>query len=262
LKYLLNNYENDFKGLITLRNALVHSRNLATINLVTQMGIDVVYKNLKYFGFENIPYDLSITLGSFSISPLKLSKLYTIFSNNGIEVTPYLIDSITNNSGTNIIFDKEEKYITTPEQTFLMTTILRDVVKRGTGRNAKVKGLETVGKTGTTNNNVDAWFCGYSPTLQTIVWFGNDDNKPMGRRETGGRTSAPVFSYFYRHWLQIHPEIKRKFIMPNGVKQTYFKNKLEYFTKTSPMPKIDNEDIDLNYNKDCKINCINPEVYF
>ena len=245
-KWQPENYENNYKGLISLRYSLVHSRNLATINLVTQMGIDVVYKNLLYFGFENIPYDLSITLGSFSISPLNLSKLYTIFSNDGIRVTPYLIESITNNSNINIFFNKKEKYITTPEQTFLMTSILKDVVQKGTGRNAKVRNLETVGKTGTTNNNVDAWFCGYSPSIQTIVWFGNDDNKPMRKTETGGRTAAPVFSYFYKHWIQIHPEIKRKFDKPNNIKENYFNGKMEYFTNTSPIPKTNNKESNNN----------------
>ncbi len=243
-KWQPQNYENDYKGLISLRYSLMHSRNLATINLVTQLGIDVVYKNLLYFGFQNIPYDLSITLGSFSISPLKLTELYTIFSNNGIRVTPFLIDSIKHN-GNEISFDIKQKYITSPAQTYLMTSILGDVVKKGTGRNAQVRGLEIVGKTGTTNKNIDAWFCGYSPSIQTIVWFGNDDNKPMRRTETGGRTSAPVFRYFYKHWMQIHPEIKRKFDIPQGVEETYFNGKLEYFTKTSPLPQVE-EDTNIN----------------
>lgn len=245
-KWQPQNYENNYKGLLTLRYSLVHSRNLATINLVTQMGIDVVHKNLLYFGFKDIPYDLSITLGSFGISPLDLSELYTIFSNNGIRVTPYLIESITSKSNINISFDKKEKYITSDEQTYLMTSILTDVVQKGTGRNAKVRNLEIAGKTGTTNNNVDAWFCGYSPSIQTIVWFGNDDNKPMRRTETGGRTAAPVFSYFYKHWMQIHPEIKRKFDIPSSINQSFFKGKLEFFTTTSQIPKIDTKDDNIN----------------
>ncbi len=236
-KWQPQNYENDYKGLIPLRYALIHSRNLATINLVTQIGIDVVYKNLLYYGFKKIPFDLSITLGSFGISPMNLSELYTIFSNQGIRVKPYLIDSITDYTNHTITFDITKKYITSPAQIFLMTSILRDVVKKGTGRNAYVRGLETVGKTGTTNNNVDAWFCGYSPTIQTIVWFGNDDNKPMGRRETGGRTAAPVFSYFYRHWLQIHPEIKREFDIPQDINSNFYDGKMEFFTKTSAIPE-------------------------
>jgi len=237
-KWQPENYENNYKGLLSLRYSLVHSRNLATINLVTEMGIDVLYKNLKLFGFKDIPYDLSITLGSFSISPLDLSKMYSIFSNNGIRVTPYLISSITNNNGNTITMESDKKFIMSEEQSYLITTILKDVVTEGTGRNAKVAGLETAGKTGTTNNNVDAWFCGYSPTIQTIVWYGNDDNTPMYKKETGGRTAAPAFAYFYKEWLKIHPEIKRKFEKPENVKEIVFNGKKEYFTPTSPMPKI------------------------
>lgn len=231
------NYEKNFKGLVSFRYALVHSRNLATINLVTDIGIDILYKELQRYGFVDIPFDLSITLGSFGISPLSLSEKYTIFSNNGIMVKPYLIASLTNRYGQKIVFEKEERYIMAPAQTHIMTSILRDVVKSGTGRNAQVKGLETVGKTGTTNNNVDAWFCGYSPSLQTLVWYGNDDNKPMGKRETGGRTAAPAFSYFYKNWMKLHPEIPRKFVEPKNVFHQKFNGKDEVFTKTSNVPK-------------------------
>jgi len=248
------NYEKNFKGLVSFRYALVHSRNLATINLVTDIGIDILYKELQRYGFKDIPYDLSITLGSFGISPLSLSEKYTIFSNNGIMVKPYLIASLTNRYGQKIVFEKEEQYIMAPAQTYIMTSILRDVVKNGTGRNARVKGLETVGKTGTTNNNVDAWFCGYSPTLQTLVWYGNDDNKPMGRRETGGRTAAPAFSYFYKKWIKLHPEIPRKFIQPKEVFHQKFNGKDEVFTKTSNVPKNEiNMEIHTEHLKNKKI---------
>lgn len=180
------NYEENYTGLITLREALIHSRNLATINLVNDMGIDVAYKGLKSFGIENIPMDLSITLGSFSISPFDMAKAYTLFSNEGIQVEPYIVNSITNFEDQTITFQTEETYVTPPEQAFLITSILHETVDRGTGRLARVKGLEIAGKTGTTNQNVDAWFCGYTPTLQTVIWYGNDDNKPMRKSETGG----------------------------------------------------------------------------
>ncbi|MEA3498575.1 MAG: PBP1A family penicillin-binding protein, partial [Campylobacterota bacterium] len=230
------NYEKDYKGLVSLRYALVHSRNLATINLVNEIGIDILYKELLRFGFKDIPYDLSITLGSFGISPLDLSQKYTLFSNNGIIVKPYLISTIKNRYDEKLSFEKDESYITSSAQTYLMTSILHDVVKGGTGRNARVDGLETVGKTGTTNNNIDAWFCGYSPTLQTIVWYGNDDNKPMKKTETGGRTAAPAFKYFYDEWLKLHPEIQRKFIKPKTVFESYYNNKKEIFTEISNIP--------------------------
>ncbi len=230
------NYEKDFKGLVSFRYALVHSRNLATINLVTEIGIDILHKELTRFNFTDIPFDLSITLGSFGISPLDLSEKYTIFSNDGIMVKPFLISSIQNRYNETLTFDPEETYITSPSQSFLMTSILRDVVRNGTGKRTQVSGIETAGKTGTTNNNIDAWFCGYSPSLQTIVWYGNDDNKPMRRTETGGRSAGPAFKYFYEKWLDIHPEIPRKFQKPKNVFEQYYNGKKEYFTDISNVP--------------------------
>ncbi len=248
-KWQPRNYEKDFKGLITLREALVHSRNLATINLVTEIGIDILHKKLKYFGFKDIPFDLSIALGSFGISLVDLSEQYTIFSNQGIQNKPYLISNITDITNQTIIFEKTSKYITTPEQTYLMTSILQNVVNSGTGRQAKVKGLEIVGKTGTTNNNIDALFCGYSPTIQTLVWYGNDDNAPMRKSETGGRSAAPAFAFFYKNWLKIHPEIKRKFNVPDDIFTSSVNGKLEVFTKTSNIPKIENNKEQIKKNQ-------------
>jgi len=231
------NYEKDFKGLISFRNALVHSRNLATINLVTDIGIDVLTKQLKYYGFKDIPYDLSITLGSFGISLIDLSEEYTIFSNNGVRNKPYIVTRIFDHLNNIIHFEPETKYITSPAQSFLITSILRDVVQRGTGRNAKIKGIEIAGKTGTTNKNIDALFCGYSPSIQTLIRYGNDDNTPMNITETGGRTAAPVFRYFYRKWLVLHPEIKRKFDIPQDIFTSMINGEKEYFTPTSNIPE-------------------------
>lgn len=157
-----------------------------------------MYKGLESFGITDIPRDLSITLGSFSISPLNLSKAYSVFSNDGIQVTPYFINSIIDFNGQTTNFEPVENYVNSPEQIFLMKTILRDVVLKGTGRRANVKGIELAGKTGTTNDNIDAWFCGFSPTIQTVVWYGKDNNTPMRRSEGGGSTAAPAFSHFYK----------------------------------------------------------------
>jgi penicillin-binding protein 1A len=236
-KWKPSNYEHNYKGLISLKYSLQHSRNLATINLANEIGVEEIYKKLNYYGFRNIPLDLSITLGSFSVSPFDLSSIFSVFSNQGTKVKPFLIKSIDDGKNNIITFEPEYTKITSPEQIYLMTDILKSVVSNGTGRSARVKGLETAGKTGTTNNNKDAWFCGFSPSIQTIVWFGNDDNKPMGRKETGGRTAGPAFSYFYKHWMELHPEIPRKFEKPKKVKERRFNNKVEYFTTLSPMPQ-------------------------
>ena len=245
-KWQPKNYGGNFKGVLTLRESLTKSRNLATINLVTEVGISDMYKGLASYGITDVPRDLSITLGSFSISPLGLSKAYSVFSNDGIQVTPYMINSITNNKGEITNFEAIENYVNAPEQIFLMKSILSDVVKRGTGRRAAVKGIELAGKTGTTNDNVDAWFCGFSPTIQTIVWYGNDDNTPMRRSEGGGSTAAPAFSHFYKKYLEIHPEIERSFKMPTNVKVSIINGKKEYYTDLSPLPEIEIPIIDEN----------------
>lgn len=237
-KWQPKNYGGKFKGLISLRESLTKSRNLATINLVTEVGLSDMYKGLESYGITGAPRDLSITLGSFSISPINLSKAYSVFANDGIQVSPYLINSIIDFKGNTTNFEPQTKYVNSPEQIYLMKTILRDVVLKGTGRRANVKGLEVAGKTGTTNDNIDAWFCGFSPTIQTIVWFGKDNNLPMRRSEGGGTTAAPSFSYFYTKYLEIHPEIERKFTQPKDVKTSFFNGKKEYYTDISPLPEV------------------------
>ncbi len=238
LKWQPKNYEKDYKGLISLRDALVHSRNLATINLVNDIGLYQILKKLKKYGIKNLPHDLSLALGTISLSPLELAGYYTSFSNNGTQVKPYIIKDIYKDSKKIYEAKTKEIKITSKQQAFLMTTILRDVVLRGTGRRAKVKGIELAGKTGTTNKSVDAWFAGYSPTVETVVWFGNDDNTPMYKKETGGRVSAPAFAYFFRELLKLYPQIPRKFEKPDGVIEIVMPDgKKEYFTDISKPPR-------------------------
>jgi penicillin-binding protein 1A len=239
LKWQPKNYEKNYKGLVSLREALIHSRNLATINLVNEIGLKELLKEFDKFGIENLPRDLSISLGTISLSPLELAKYYTSFANHGIQVEPHLIRSIEQNGRT--IYEKEEiqKIITSEQQAFLMTSILQDVVERGTGRRARVKGLEIAGKTGTTNNNIDGWFAGYSPTVETIVWFGNDDNTPMHPKETGGKVAAPAFAKYYEALLGYYPQIQREFEIPEGVMSVERNGKKEYFTDTSKPPRLE-----------------------
>ena len=241
MKWQPKNYEKDYKGLITLREALVHSRNLATINLVNDIGLNQLLKELKKFGIKNLPHDLSISLGTISLSPLELAHYYSSFANHGTQTQPYLIKYIKQNNKLVYKHTLKTRFITQPTQAYIMTTILKDVVSRGTGRRANAKGIELAGKTGTTNNNIDGWFAGYSPTVQTVVWFGNDDNTPMYHRETGGRVAGPAFSKFYTNLLKLYPQIQRKFEKPDGIIEVDVNDKKEYFSHISKPPTTEQE---------------------
>jgi len=242
------NYERDYKGMITLREALIHSRNLATINLVSEIGIMTLHKKLSPLGVKNLPYNLSIALGNIALSPLQVARLYTVFADMGRLHEPRLVTNVYDNNGRLIKhFNAKVQKIYSQEQAYLMVDILRDIVKRGTGRNARVKGMDVAGKTGTTNKSVDTWFCSFTPDVEAIVWFGNDNNKPLARRETGGRTAAPVVRYFYKKLIKIHPEFKRGFKEPKGVYHVMQNGKDLLYTDKSPLPKedqiLENEEI-------------------
>lgn len=233
------NYKNEYKGMVTIRDALTHSRNLATINMVSDMGFGKVVDGLHRLGIvENLPPDLSIALGTISVSPHDMAKYYTIFPTGGILTNPILIRQVISPKGETFRYENKRRQVDTKEQTYLMTSILQDVVTYGTGNFARVPGLEIAGKTGTTNKNVDAWFIGYSPTVETVVWMGHDNNTPMRRSETGGVAAAPVFRYYYQDLLRIYPNTKRYFDRPAGV---YIEghgdtNATENFTDISQSP--------------------------
>ncbi|GAA8054835.1 transglycosylase domain-containing protein [Helicobacter pylori] len=235
-----SNYSRKFLGLVTLQEALSHSLNLATINLSDQLGFEKIYQSLSDMGFKNLPKDLSIVLGSFAISPIEAAEKYSLFSNYGTMLKPMLIESIANQQNEVKTFAPiETKKITTKEQAFLTLSALMNAVENGTGSLARIKGLEIAGKTGTSNNNIDAWFIGFTPTLQSVIWFGRDDNTPIGKGATGGVVSAPVYSYFMRNILSIEPSLKRKFDVPKGLRKEIV-DKIPYYStpnSITPTPK-------------------------
>jgi penicillin-binding protein 1A len=181
---------------------------------------------------------MSIALGNLGLSPMKMAQIFSVFANKGHMIEPRIVSKIISREGAVIYAtrSKEIEGFSTPEQTYMMTDILKDVVKRGTGKNARTEGIELAGKTGTTNKNVDAWFCGYSPTIETIVWFGRDNNKPIGKGATGGAVAAPAFAYYYKHLLELYPDTKRAFDIPEGVYRGKYEGKTELYTKNSPLP--------------------------
>ncbi|MBU1217062.1 PBP1A family penicillin-binding protein [bacterium] len=236
-KWQPKNYSGSYTGLVSLREALTHSNNLATINLVNEIGLSQLIQEFKKFNIKDMPNDLSISLGTLSMSPLELAKYYTSFSNAGVQVETNLISTIEKNSNT--LYEKTQTTteVTKPTQAYILTTILQDVVERGTGKNARVNGIEIAGKTGTTNNNVDGWFVGFSPSIETVVWFGNDDNSPMHRKETGGRIAGPAFAKYYEKLLVLYPQIPRKFEQPEGIIEVEIGGRKEYFSDISKPPR-------------------------
>ncbi|MDR2341885.1 MAG: PBP1A family penicillin-binding protein [Campylobacteraceae bacterium] len=236
-EWIPKNIEGGFQGLITLKDAIIYSKNLATINLVTSVGLETVYKELNRMGFKNVPKDdLSISLGSINATPLEYSKLYGMFANGGVLVEPIILKKIINRFGEERVFESKKEQILDPAQNFLMIDMLKSAVERGTGRAAKVNGIEIAGKTGTTNKNVDAWFCGITPDINVVIWYGNDDSSPMAISEVGGRTSAVPFAYFMQNYIKIYPETRRRFTIPTDVIKAVYNGKEEYFTTKSPIP--------------------------
>ena len=235
------NYERNFKGFVSFREALVHSRNLATVNLVSDLGVKTIRDRLAFLDVPHIPKDMSIALGNLGLSPLKMAQIFSVFANEGHMIAPRLVSKIISKEGA-VIYETHPKEIanfTTPEQAYLMTDVLKDVVKRGTGKSARVEGIELAGKTGTTNKNIDAWFCGYSPTIEVISWVGRDNNKPIGKGATGGAMAAPAFAYYYSELIKLYPDTKRTFDIPKDVFRGEYNGKSELYTKHSPLPFIE-----------------------
>lgn len=232
------NFNENFNGLVTLKEALRYSLNLATINLVDILGFQNVYEKMIDYGFENLQKDMSIVLGSVALSPIEAAKHYSLFANYGTINEPKLIKSVINMNNEELYENNNNQIeITTKDQAFLTIDALRNIVANGTGKRAKVNGIELAGKTGTSNENIDAWFSGFSPTLQVVVWYGRDDNTPIGQYESGGVVAAPAFANFFNNILKFEPGLKRSFDIPDGVWKQNVNGDDYYYTIKSKIPK-------------------------
>ncbi len=234
------NYSGKFSGPTRLRKALYTSRNLVSIRILRSIGIGYAIDFAKRFGFDpdELPRDLSLALGSCEISPLQMSRAYSVFANGGYLIEPYVIQRIEDANGNTLFeadpvvacttcvlakdwtseteLDEEDTLARLPKQAeqtleprlaFQMNSILQDVVLRGTGRRALALGRKDLaGKTGTTNDQRDAWFNGYNPDLVTTVWLGFDQLKPLGNKETAARAALPVWIDFMKTALKGKPE--------------------------------------------------------
>jgi len=211
------NYKEKFYGPTLFRDALAKSRNVVTIKILKDIGIDYAIDYARKLGItSNLNRDLSIALGSSGVSLLELVRAYSVFNNLGYLVTPVFITKILDRDG-NVIEEAElvrEKVI--EESTaYIMTSLLEGVVKHGTGRRVLALKRPVAGKTGTTNNLHDAWFAGYSPGYTTGTWVGFDDETSLGKGETGSRAASPIWLGFMQKILAGKPV--RVFQVPEGV---------------------------------------------
>lgn len=211
------NYDHKFYGPTRLREALTYSRNVVTVKLVEAMGIDNLLNFARTIGFEgDIPRNLSVALGSFNITPFQLAMVYDLFASNGMKVKPISIKYVTDKKGRILESNEPEpEQVLSPQTTFLITSMMEDVVKYGTGWRAKALGLPVAGKTGTTNDYKDAWFVGYSSNLVSCVWVGFDNFKTLGPLETGARAASPIWVSFMQNALR--GGVSEEFAVPEGI---------------------------------------------
>jgi penicillin-binding protein 1A len=190
------NYDERFLGPMRLRTALALSRNAVTVGLLEKIGLDKALTFARKAGITSpISYDYTTALGSSAVTPIELTSAYATFASQGVHTEPIVIKSIIDGNGA-VLENYEPQPVESIDRTtaFLVTSLLKSVVQEGTGRGALSLGKPVAGKTGTTNNYVDAWFVGYAPSLVTGVWVGYDNSRAsLGNKETGARAALPIW---------------------------------------------------------------------
>jgi penicillin-binding protein 1A len=202
-----NNYNRVFSGKTTLKKALASSRNVISIKLLEKIGIDKAVDYAKLVGIESpLSKNLSLALGTSEVSLLELTSAYAVFPNGGFRVKPLSIKFIQDRNGKVLdVFPIKRKRVVSKETAYLMTNMLEEVIQNGTGQKAKKIKRPIAGKTGTTNDFVDAWFLGFTPDLVVGVWVGFDDPRSLGPQETGSKAALPVFVDFMQQTLKRQP---------------------------------------------------------
>ena len=217
LSWKPKNYKEKFFGPTLLRQALAKSRNVVTIKILKDIGIDYTIDYAKKLGItSDLSRDLSIALGSSGVSLLELVDAYSVFANGGFRAEPVFITKIADRNGNILeeIAPSLEKVIE-KSTAYIMTSLLEGVVKHGTGWRVRALGRPVAGKTGTTNNLHDAWFVGFTPRYITGTWVGFDDERSLGKNETGSRAASPIWLGFMKKVVAGRPI--RVFQVPEGI---------------------------------------------
>ena len=201
-----------------MRTALALSRNAVTVGLLEKIGLDKTIEFARKAGIKSsISYDYTTALGSSAVTPLELTSAYATFASQGVRTEPIIIKSIVDGRGVVLeSYQSEPNEAIDPTTAYLVTSLLKSVVEEGTGRGAKSVGKTLAGKTGTTNNYVDAWFVGYAPSMVTGVWVGYDNSKAsLGDKETGARAALPIWVPVMARALADKPS--EEFVAPEDV---------------------------------------------
>ncbi|MGE0797106.1 MAG: penicillin-binding protein 1A [Lautropia sp.] len=233
------NYDGKYEGPMPLRTALARSKNMVSIRILQSIGVDYAQDYLTRFGFapDRNPAYLTMALGAGNVTPWQLAGGISVFANGGFRIQPYLIERITDSSGKVIASahparaGNEDERAIDARNAFIMDSLLRDVVKRGTATeaNRQLKRNDLAGKTGTTNDSHDAWFAGYAGGIAAVAWVGYDQPRSLGERETGGGLALPVWISYMKEVLPKLPEKPRP--VPPGVVQI---NGEYYLNETTP----------------------------
>lgn len=211
------NFDGKFNGPTTLRNAIVQSRNVITIKVLQDIGVDYAASYANVMGITSpLSRNLSLALGSSGVTLLEMVRGFGVLANQGRRVTPYFITKIVDRTGH--VFEENQpkvEQVIDSRIAFISSYIMQDVVESGTGRRVKSIGRPVAGKTGTTNDVRDAWFLGFTPSMITGVWVGFDQERSLGHQEVGGRAAAPIWLYFMSKALSGAPI--ETFPVPEGI---------------------------------------------
>jgi len=232
------NYDGKFEGPMPVRTALAKSKNMVSIRILQAVGAQNAQEWVTKFGFEadkHPPY-LTMALGAGAVTPLQMVSAYSVFANGGHLLAPNLISKITDTQGK-VLLDvppvskSEATQVISERNAFVMSSLLQEITRSGTAARAQatLKRPDLYGKTGTTNDAMDAWFVGYQPTLAAAVWVGYDNPRNLGSRETGGGLSLPIWISFMQDALKGVPEAQPP--VPEGVTQIAGE---WYFSEFSP----------------------------
>jgi penicillin-binding protein 1A len=218
------NYDGKFDGPMSLRRGLAKSKNMVSIRILQAVGAPYAQEWVTRFGFEEDkhPAYLTMALGAGSVTPMQMVSAYSVFANGGYRVNPWLIAKVTDQKGKVLAETKapvldDSNRVIDPRNAFIMESLLQEVTRSGTAASAQgtLKRPDLYGKTGTTNDSMDAWFAGFQPTLAAVTWIGYDNPRKLGDKETGGGLSLPVWIQFMAQALKNVPVMEPS--APEGV---------------------------------------------